>query len=395
MKWSSAVSERPSLSDAVAECVDVIGRDLGEVPRDLTVAFVSQHHEAQYELLPDLLNQFVGGGVAIGCSGGGVIGAGREVERRHGFAMTSAILPGVEVRAFHAEYDDIPGPDAPPHSWEFLVGTQASSSPHFVLLVDPFSVQAEELISGLDYAFPDSVKIGGLSSGAHRPGGDALYAMNQVFRSGFAGVSISGLVSVDTVVSQGCRPIGEPMQIKSCSQHLLAELDLGKPLDVVKKLFDDFGERDRQLLRNSLLIGIVMDPLKDSPELGDYLIRGITGVDHKSGALAVAGSLREGQIVQFHVRDAETSSQDLADLLSRYSGDMSVSQEAGALLFSCLGRGIDLYGRADHDTDMFREKVRPIPLTGFFCNGEIGPVGDATYLHGWTSSFGIFKPMDG
>ncbi len=395
MKWSSAVSEMPSLGDAVAECVDVVGRDLGGVSPDLTVAFVSEHHEAQYEALPDLVRTFVGGGVVIGCSGGGVIGAGREVERTPGFAMTSALLPGVELRPFHVEDEDIPGPDAPPESWESLVDTPASGIPHFVLLADPFSVQAEQLLSGLDYAFPDSVKIGGLASGAQRAGGNALYAKNQAFRSGVAGVSMSGAIEVDTIVAQGCRPVGEPMQVTSCSEHVLLELDRGRPLDVVKELFEASDDRDRQLLQSSLLLGIVMDPLKDSPELGDYLVRGIVGADHKRGALAVGATLREGQIVQFHVRDAETSSQDLAGLLARYSDGTSVPQATGALLFSCLGRGIDLYGHADHDTDMFREKVRPVPLTGFFCNGEIGPVGDATYVHGWTSSFGIFKPPDG
>ncbi len=138
-----------------------------------------------------------------------------------------------------------------------------------------------------------------------------------------------------------------------------------------------------------------MDELKEDPQLGDYLIRNIVGVDAQRGVFAIGEMLKEGQTVQFHLRDADTSAQDLESMLSRYAGESAGHQKSGALLFSCLGRGSYLYGRPDHDTDMFREKLGDMPLTGFFCNGEIGQVGGSTYLHGYTSSFGIFRPKRG
>ena len=138
-----------------------------------------------------------------------------------------------------------------------------------------------------------------------------------------------------------------------------------------------------------------MDEFTDEPQQGDFLIRNVMGMDERNGMLSIGETLKEGQIVQFHLRDAETSAQDLDALLTEYARVHPIYEDTGALLFSCLGRGSGFYGRPDHDTDMFKEKVNGMPLTGFFCNGEIGPVAGTTFLHGYTSSFGIFRPKHG
>ena len=395
MKWASAVSEASSLKDAVAECAAAIEAEFVAPGADLVVVFASPHYAAEFDAVPELVSQHLGDGLLIGCSGGGVIGAGREVEHRPGLAIAVAHLPGVELGPFHIDNGSLPDADSPPDAWEELVGTRAEDEPQFILLADPFSIAAESLLMGLDYAFPKSVKIGGLASGAQQPGGNALYLAGEVFRSGVVGVSLHGAIAVDTVVAQGCRPIGQPMQVTSCSQNVLGELDGRNSMEVLRSLFEGLSERDQELAGHSLFLGVVMDPLKDSPQLGDYLIRNIVGMDRARGGLAIGEILKEGQTVQFHLRDAETSAQDLDALLSRYASEHPIYEDTGALLFQCLGRGSYLYGRPDHDTDMFREKVSAMPLTGFFCNGEIGQVGDTTFLHGYTSSFGIFRPNHG
>ena len=89
---------------------------------------------------------------------------------------------------------------------------------------------------------------------------------------------------------------------------------------------------------------------------------------------------------------SQTAYDDLAAMMERYISENGSSPVAGALLFQCLGRGEHLFGRPNHDTDLFQEKVSNVPLTGFFCNGEIGPVGGTTFLHGFTSSFAMFTP---
>ena len=395
MRWASAVSDNQLLDDAVRDAAGRVREQLGDGGADLTLVFVSAHHASQYARVSELVSAYIESGTLIGCSGGGVIVAGREVEHRNGFAITSARLPDVISTPFYVENGQVPDADAPQDSWERLVGVAADNEPSFVLLADPWSIDVESMVRGLDYAFPDSSKVGGLASGASQPGGNALFVDDKTYTSGMAGVAMSGDVAVDTVVAQGCKPIGRPMQVTACNQNVLLELDGRTALDALRDVVNGLGDEDRELVRHSLFLGVVMDPLNDSPRLGDYLVRNIVGADHGSGVLAIGEMLREGQTVQFHLRDAETSAKDLGTMLESYVERNPIYEETGALLFTCLGRGEYLYGRPDHDTDMFRDRVNSMPLTGFFCNGEIGPVGGSTYLHGYTSSFGIFRHRRG
>ena len=391
MKWSSAVSNDASLEKAVEECAASVLDGLGDRRPDLAFVFPSAAHAGAYDQVPDLVRRVLGDCPLLGCSGGGVIGAGREVEGGPGLALAAAALPEAELSLFHVENDGLPDQDSPPERWWQLVGSHPDGEPDFVLLADPFSLASDRLIAGLDYAFPGSATIGGLASGAHSPGSNALYVGGEVRTSGAVGVAVAGSVTIDTVVAQGCRPIGGTMQITSCADNWLLKLDGKTPVEALMDVVGRLDERDRNLARHSLFLGIAMDRLNETPSMGDFLIRNIVGVDQSRGYLAVGEMPSEGQIVQFHLRDAQTSTEDLDALLSRYSIEHPIYEETGALLFSCLGRGLNLFGRSDHDTDMFREKVNAMPLTGFFCNGEIGPVGGATFLHGYTSSFGIFR----
>ena len=394
MKWSSAISEGTTLAEAFDECASTLENELGELAPHMVVAFVSPHYAPDYETLTGLTAERFGDALLVGCSGGGVIGAATEVENRPGLALTAAHLPGVRLTPFHIQYGALPDGDAPPDEWGSLVDTPVGSEVDFLILADPFSMQGEQLLMGLDYAFPSRAKIGGLASGAHHEGGNALYLGSETHTSGVVGVAFEGDVQIDTVVAQGCRPIGDLMHITSSRRNILLEVDGRTPFEILKEIFLTLDERDRELAQHSLFLGVVMDELNDAPQLGDFLIRNIVGVDAQRGALAVGEMLKEGQTVQFHLRDAETSSQDLSAMLGQYVSGLpdGGQSEAGALLFQCLGRGSYLYGRPDHDTSMFTDVVGAVPLTGFFCNGEIGQVGDATFLHGYTSSFGIFRP---
>ena len=245
---------------------------------------------------------------------------------------------------------------------------------------------------GMDFAFPGATKVGGLASGATRQGGNALFLDGMVLRNGAIGLALDGNIAVDTVVAQGCRPIGRPMRISNSDRNMLLKLDEQVPMEVLRSLFQEASERDQQLLGNSLFLGVVMDELNDDPVQGDFLVRNVVGMDKSTGGLAIGEILKEGQLVQFHLRDADTSSGDLQSVLSRYADENRENDIPGALLFSCLGRGEYLYGKPNHDTDLFRDKLGNVPLGGFFCNGEIGPVSGTTFLHGYTSSFGIFRP---
>ena len=392
MKWTSALSEQPVLEDAIAECGAAIKSSVADESLDLAVAFISPHYEESYERVADLMAETLGAKHVFGCSGGGVIGNGLEVEQRAGISITAAVLPNVDINPFHLQVHGLPDLDAGPDKWEDLIGVTADKDPHFVMLADPYSFPVQDLLMGMDYAYPKATKIGGLASGASRQGGNALFLDGEVLRTGAIGLALDGNITVDTVVAQGCRPIGVPMRISKSDRNMLLELDGQAPMEVLQNMLQVLPERDQELIRHSLFLGVVTDELIENPVQGDFLVRNVVGMDQSTGGLAIGEMLKEGQLVQFHLRDAETSADDLQAVLTRYADEHRENDIPGALLFSCLGRGQYLYGRANHDTDIFREKLGDVPLGGFFCNGEIGPVSGTTFLHGYTSSFGLFRP---
>jgi len=391
MKWASSIAEGLSPELALQHCLSEIQEALGPGSVDLVFVFVSPHYQKSYDEIPLQVMKGLSCGVLIGCSAAGIIGGGKEIEQKAAISLIAARLPNVSLKPFYAGMGQLPTLDSSPKTWRDWAGLSAGQTPHFVLFADPFSFNPESLFLGLDFAFPQSSKVGGMASGAVRPGLNALFLNETAYRNGLVGLSMVGNLMVDTVVAQGCRPIGYPMHITQCDQNLLLSLDRQKPIDVLKELLESLDDDDRELAQNSLFLGMVMDPLKEDLKQGDFLIRNIR-FEPLNGVLAVGADLREGQTVQFHLRDSKTSAEDLDLMLTRHLMEHNPSVSQGALLFSCLGRGQHLYGYPNHDSDLFHQKMGPIPLGGFFCNGEIGAVGPSTYLHGYTSCFGIFRP---
>lgn len=391
MKWAAAVSGASEFEQAAREVTEEVEVRLDGATPDLALVFPSSHHREAYARLPELIGRRLGARTVVGCSGAGIIGDGRELEERPGLSVTAAVLPGVEARAVHLGEEALPGPRARAAEWEEAFGVRAESAPTLVLLADPYTVETEALLGRIDAAFPVGGKIGGLASGGRRRHDTMLLVDDQVHDSGFASLSLSGAIACDTLVAQGCRPIGDPMFVTACHENMLLELD-GKPvLPVLQELVETLDDRDRELLRSSLFLGIAMSEKQLDYGRGDFLVRNIIGMDPQRSVLLVGARLHETQVVQFHLRDAGTSHDDLEAQLGAYA-DGHPAPPAGALLFSCLGRGIQLYGVPDHDTDLFRRHLGNVPLGGFFCNGEIGPVQGWTFLHGYTSSFGLFRP---
>jgi small ligand-binding sensory domain FIST len=390
MKWATTISRKTSFEEAVLECAEGVARRLGPGPVSLALAFVTPHFANYYPRLYELVSSYLGPGTFLGCSGGGVIGGGEEIERAPAVTLVAARLPDVRITPFHVA-DPLPDLDGPPDAWERLVGMRAQEEPQFVLLADPFSVRAEALLAGLDYAFPSSPKIGGLASGATSPGLNALFLDDEVFTDGAVGVALSGNVVIDTLVAQGCRPVGRLMHVTRCEGNILYELDGSPAFEAVQELFATLDEYDRRLASTALFVGVLMDEFREESRVGDFLIRNLIGADPRRGVLAVGEYLQEGMRVRFHLRDAGTSAEDLRAMLKGYE-KTSPETLSGALLFSCLGRGEGLYGRPNFDSDVFREHLGDVPVGGFFCNGEIGPVAGSTFLHGYTSSFGLFRP---
>lgn len=390
MKWASALSEGKSTPEVIAELTEAIRTQMGDEPIDLAFLFLSP--ALLNDKLPATVMESIGCRTLVGCSGGGIIGGGREIEHLPAAALITARLPEVEITLFHLDSSDLPDLDASPKKWQDCFQVDAEQKSQFVLFADPLTFEAEKGLMGLDFAYPRAVKVGGLVSGGNNPGENALFLNQKIYRSGMVGVALSGNIEVDTIVAQGCRPIGAPFPITKCNRNLLTELDHKPPLEVLQEVYKQLTEEDQKLMQHSLFLGLAMTPFKETLKRGDFLIRNLIGMDSKTGSLAVGALLREGQLVQFHLRDAETSTEDLKWYLTEYQIEGKARSAKGALLFSCMGRGEHLYGEPNHDSELFHTRFGPLPLGGFFCNGEIGAVGGTTFLHGYTSCFGIFKP---
>jgi len=409
MKWVNTLSTRPSLEAAVEEVTQRAQQLLGG-PADLGLIFISSTFTSEYPRLLPLLNERLAIPHLVGCGGGGVIGTSlqdhtQEVEGEPALSLTLARLPGVKIQTFDLSIDELPDLDSPPDAWIELIGVSPADQPQFVLLADPIPAKINDLLEGLDFAYPGSVKVGGLASNGSSLANSGLFCNQKLYREGIVGVALSGNIVLETIVAQGCRPIGEPYRIAEAERNIVLKLQPDSPIDsgtlspvqtpleVLQDLVQDLSEQDQALAQHSLFVGVVRNEFKQDLEQGDFLIRNLLGIDPKVGAIAIGDRIRPGQRIQFHLRDAHTSAEDLEMLLQRHQKSLRETSSAGALLFSCMGRGQGLYGHPDFDSQLFNRYLRDIPLSGFFCNGEIGPVGGATCLHGYTSAFGIFRPI--
>ncbi|MBR8839920.1 MAG: FIST C-terminal domain-containing protein [Stigonema ocellatum SAG 48.90 = DSM 106950] len=396
MQWANALSTRPSLEAAVADVVQQAA-SLLTAPADLGLVFISSAFTSEYSRLLPLLSVALSVPVLIGCSGGGIIGTSQwgqtqELEAEPALSLTLAHLPGVNVQAFHVVAEELPDLDSPPDAWIDLIGVPPSPTPQFVLLSGSFSSGTSDLLQGLDFAYPGSVTVGGLSSGGGMGGRAALFYNDRLYREGTIGVALSGNIVLETIVAQGCRPIGKPHLVTKGDRNIILELDEQVPLIVLRDLIASLGEDERMLAQNSLSVGMAMDEFKQDLHQGDFLIRSILGVDPSAGAIAITDYVRPGQRLQFHLRDAQASAEDLEFLLMRYQKQrVDQATTFGALMFSCVGRGEGLYKKSNVDSQLFRRYLKDIPLTGFFCDGEIGPVSGSTFLHNYTSVFAICR----
>lgn len=391
MRFASAAVSESDTTTALDRTITAVCDGLGGERADVVFVFFGSAHAPQIDLVRDRLGVAFAGASVIGCSAGGVIGGDREHESARGFSLAGARLENATVSPFHLEAGGLPSPDAGPTVWHDLLSVQASDSPSFVVVADPYSFPTQTLVAGLDFAYAGAATVGGLASGATGPGDQILLLGDQVFRSGAVGLAFTGDVELVPAVAQGCRPIGPVLTVTKCEENLVRELDGRPALEVAQRVLGGASERDRELARASaLFLGLETDPFADASE-AHWLVRNILGREPEGGGLYVGELLRPGRRVRFHVRDRISSSEDLErTLLEAHDGPGNGCR--GALLFSCLGRGMHLYGVPDHDTRAFRARFPGAPIAGCFCSGEVGPVGGQTQLHGFTSSFGLFRP---
>ena len=347
---------------------------------DLALVFASGHHLASPESTLEGVDEALAPPQLAGCGAGGVLGAGREVEEGTAVAVWAAALEGGTAEVFHAEA--VEGPEG-----TAVVGLPTDDPGAMVLLPDPYSFPADAFVAELG----NIPVLGGISSARTLDGSAALFCGAEVKPDGAVGVVFEG-VDIHAAVSQGAAPIGPEMTITAADGHMIQEL-AGRPAltglrDAIAALPAD--ERDK--VAEGLLLGFVVDSGKPEFTRGDFLVRALLGADPDTGALAVGAQVEPGQVVRLHVRDAQSAAVDLHEVLDRERLYFGGLPPAGALLFTCNGRGRAMFGEADHDALAVDAALAGAPVAGFFAAGEIGPVGGRAHLHGFTATLAVFGP---
>ncbi len=388
----TALSTRDGTDDALDEVCQEIASAMGGRAIDLAFVFFSPDHADSAESIRTKIRERLDPRVLLGCSAESVIGGGREIEGGSALSLWAGHLPGAAVTPFHLEFLQA-GDGFTISGWPEPM-PKLEDNPAFLLIAEPFTTPAEALLQDLSERYPGASAIGGLASGAQEPGGNRLIFNDEVVDGGVIGAAVTGAVSIRTVVSQGCRPIGDRYMITQAEQNVIHELG-GKPaLDRLREVFALLTSDEQRQAERALHMGIVIDEHKDQFDRGDFLIRNLVGVDQKTGSLAVADYVRVGQTVQFQIRNGRSASEDLRALLTGERKVPAAGVPVGALLFSCNGRGQRFFRTANHDITAVREEMGGIPVGGFFAMGEIGPVGGNNFLHGYTASVAFFCKND-
>lgn len=378
--FGAALSEHPLPTHAIGEVVGQVAEAVGERP-DAAVLFVTAPLTGVLEDLLTTVQAILKPQHLVGTTAVSVLASSREAEEVPAVALWACRLDGA-VRAIRMSStrtnEGIVLDGFDPGATE-LNGTLA-------LMADPFTFPVDGFLADIATRYPGIRVVGGLSSAARGPGGNRLFGDAHepiVHDSGAVGLLFADDVDVSFAVSQGCRPIGRALTVTAAERNRIGEMAGQRATDVLHDLLEGLDDVDRALAQQGLHIGIVHNENKLEFERGDFLIRAVMGADASSGSLIVGDLVPVGATVQFQVRDAASAAEDLTEVFMH-------RRAAGALAFSCNGRGARLFGEPDHDATVISEALDSAPLAGMFCAGEIGPVGGVNHTHGFTASVLLF-----
>jgi small ligand-binding sensory domain FIST len=260
----------------------------------------------------------------------------------------------------------------------------------WLAFIDPFHMDSEGWLKGWNEAYAPLPVLGGLASGDFTEQKTQLYLNGEVFEEGGVAISVGGDVCLTGVTSQGCTPIGETWTLTKVEQNIIHEIGNRPAYEVLAETFNQLPPEQQKKARGNLFIGLVVNEYLEEFHRGDFLVRNLLGADPRSGSIAVGALPRLGQTIQFQRRSATAATEDMTELLAHARNRLHRKTVYGGCLCSCNGRGRGLFGAPDHDAGLIQQSFGPISLIGFFCNGEIGPIGEKNFLHGYTASLALF-----
>jgi small ligand-binding sensory domain FIST len=324
-----------------------------------------------------------------GCSGAGLIAGAQEIEGAPGLVLALYSLPGAELTGFRFTQEQVEQSDESGY-WHQETGVEPARTNGWLVFIDPFHLDSESWIRSWNEAYAPLPAFGGLAGGALNQQTAQVYLNGDVFEDGGVAISVGGDVKLEGVISQGCTPIGESWTLTRVEKNLIHHIGNRPAYAVLAETFQKLPPDEQRRSQGNLLIGLVVNEYREDFHRGDFLVRNLIGGDPQSGVLAVGALPRMGQMMQFQRRDAAAATEDMNEMLASARAQLGGATIYGGCLCCCNGRGKHLFGRASHDAEMVQERLGPLGLAGFFCNGEIGPVGGKNYLHGFTASLALF-----
>lgn len=324
-----------------------------------------------------------------GCSGGGLVANGEELENAKGLVLALYSLPGAKLKAVRFTQTEVEAADSDLF-WQTETGVVEDDVNGWLAFIDPFHLDAESWLQSWNRNYPAVPVYGGLASGTFPEPVSQVYLDGEVFDDGGVAIAFGGEVTLAGVVSQGCTPIGEAWTLTRVEQNLIRNIGNRPAYTVLLEAVQSLPPEEQRKAKDNLHIGLVANEYLEDFHRGDFIIRNLLGGDPNSGVLAVGALPRMGQTIQFQRRDAATASEDLKELLTAEKARLAGAEVYGGCLFCCNGRGKNLFERPNHDAGMVQEQFGPDGLAGFFCNGEFGPVGQKNFLHSFTASLALF-----
>ena len=324
-----------------------------------------------------------------GCSSKSLIADGHELEDDSGLALALYSLPGAELKAVRFTQEQLEAAEATEY-WHDQTGILPAQTNGWLVFADPFHLDGETWLRSWNTAYPGTPVLGGLASGDFTEQLTQVYLNSEVFEEGGIAISVGGEVALASVISQGCTPIGETWTLTKVEQNFIKEIGNRPAYKVLEETFNKLSPAEQQKSRGNLFVGLATNEYLEDFHRGDFLIRNLLGGDPQTGIVAIGALPRIGQTIQFQRRDAAAATEDLRALLAHAKQELAGKTIYGGCLCSCNGRGKGLFNAPDHDARMVQQELGPLGIAGFFCNGEIGPVGAKSFLHGFTASLALF-----